>query len=146
VPLATETLHATGGYWDIHFQKALMRAGAGANAGPASSAKRGINFTLDTKADWFSKRNAEKSLNTQTRYAVPLSMALNFPVLRNVSLSPTYSAFFFSSQVTGQSIVINTFSIQAKWYFARDATVPPPRQIYFRGPSSADQTATAKIK
>jgi hypothetical protein len=67
-------------------------------------------------------------------------------VLRNVSLSPTYSAFFFSSQVTGQSIVINTFSIQAKWYFARDATVPPPRQIYFRGPSSADQTATAKIK
>jgi hypothetical protein len=145
-PLVTETLHATGGYWDIHVQKALMKPTASANPASTSSAKSGIKFTLDTKADWFAERGIGRSLNTQTRYDVPLAMSLNFPVLRNFSLSPTYSAFWYSTQVTGQSIFINTFSIQAKWYFARDATVPPGRQLYFRGPSSADQTATAKLK
>jgi hypothetical protein len=145
-PLTTATQHAVGGYWDIHFQKALPLAGNGASADAKPGAKSGINFTLDTKADLFALRGAGKSLNTQTRYAVPLALSLNFPVLRNLSLSPTASAFWYASQVTGQSIVIRTFSIEAKWYFARDAAVPLPRQAYFRGPSSADQTGSAKMK
>jgi len=144
VPLTTETLHASGGYWDIHLQRAFLKPGGG--SGTKLGIKSGINFTLDSKSDWFSQRGAEKSLNTQTRYDVPLSIALNFPLLRNLSLSPTYSSFFYSTQVTGQSIVINSFSIAAKWYFARDATVPPRRQLYFTGPSSADQTSSAKVK
>jgi hypothetical protein len=145
-PLTTATVHVTGAYWDLHFQKALSKAGKSATAGANSSAKSGINFTLDSKADWFSRRGAGESLNTQTRYAIPLSVALNFPVRGNLSLSPTYSTFLYSSQVTGQSIVINTASIEAKWYFARDASVPVRRQGYFRGPSSADQTSSAKMK
>jgi hypothetical protein len=145
-PVATATLHTFGGYWDIHLQKALLKPAATGSASEVSGAKAGINFTLDSKADWFSMRGAGKSLNTQTHYDIPLSMSLNFPVFRNLSLSPTYSAFYFSSQVTGQNIVINSFSIAAKWYFARDSTVPPNRQLYFSGPASADQTSTAKLK
>jgi hypothetical protein len=145
-PLTTRTLHAYGAYWDIHLQKALLGSGKGGSSGANPSAKSGINFTFDSKADWFSRRSAGESLNTQTRYAIPVAMSLNFPVLRNLSLSPTYSVFLYSSQVTGQNIVINTASIQAKWYFARDASVPPGRQLYFRGPSSADQTSSAKMK
>ena len=147
-PLTTATLHAAGGYWDLHLQKLLTKAaqGASADTGAKPGAKSGVNFTLDSKADWFSRRGAAESLNTQTRYAIPLAMSLNFPVLRNLSLSPTYSRFWYSSEVTHQSIGINTFSIEAKWYFARDASVPPLRQAYFRGPSSADQTSSAKMK
>jgi hypothetical protein len=145
--LATAKLHTMGAYWDIHLQKNFTgKAGASAGAAGKAGAKSGINFTLDSKSDWFAERTAGKSLNTQTRYDIPLAMSLNFPVLRNLSLSPTYSAFYYSSQVTGQSIVINSFSVSAKWYFARDATVPPRRQFYFSGPASADQTSTAKIK
>jgi hypothetical protein len=145
-PVTTENLHTMGGYWDIHLQKAFTKSGAGAGSGAKPGAKSGINFTLDSKSDWFAERSAGKSLNTQTRYDIPLSMSLNFPVLPNFSLSPTYSSFFYSSQVAGQSIVINSFSIAAKWYFARDASVPPRRQVYFSGPTSADQTNTAKMK
>jgi hypothetical protein len=146
-PVVTANLHTMGAYWDIHLQKNITwKSGAGASVAAKPGAKSGINFTLDSKSDWFAERGAGKSLNTQTRYDIPLSMSLNFPVLRNLSLSPTYSSFYYSGQVTGQSIVINSFSIAAKWYFARDASVPLRRQVYFTGPASADQTSTSKIK
>jgi len=101
---------------------------------------------LDSKADLFSPRDSIHALNTQTQNAIPLSASLNFPVLRNFSLSPTYTGFFYSSQVTGQSIRMRGLLITAKWYFARDATVPLVRDLYFRGPASADQTNSAKLK
>jgi hypothetical protein len=72
--------------------------------------------------------------------------SINFPVFRNLSLSPTFTRFWYASQVTGQKIGINTFSIAAKWYFARDASVPVWKQLEFKGPASADQTSIAKMK
>jgi hypothetical protein len=75
-----------------------------------------------------------------------VSGSINFPVLRNLSFSPTYSAFLFQNQVSQQSILVNTFSISAKWFYDRDSGVPFPRMFFFKGPASLDQTKTAKIK
>jgi len=64
-------------------------------------------------------------------------------------LSPTYSDFFFENQgISSQrtSLIDTTFSIAAKWYFARDAQVPFHKQLWFAGPASMDQTSSAKIK
>ena len=150
---ATRKLHTEGGYWDIHLQEKLGKskpADAATAASPAPGGKSDINtfvsLTFDSKGDWFSPRSALHSLNTQTHFDIPLALAINFPVLRNFSLSPTLSAFRYGSQITGERIQINTFSIQAKWYFARDASVPVVRQAAFVGPASADQTSTAKMK
>jgi hypothetical protein len=141
--LTTATQHTQGVYWDVHMVRSLFKSKSGdANAG----SKAGINLMLDSKADLFSPRDSTHALNTQTQYAIPLSASLNFPVLRNFSLSPTYTGFFYSSQVTGQSIRMRGLLITAKWYFARDATVPLVRDLYFRGPASADQTSSAKLK
>lgn len=151
----TASLHAEGVYWDIHLQKKVakfwnMKGGSPAAAASASSGKSDINtavnLTFDSKAEWFSPRSSLHSLNTQTHYAIPMAVALNFPVLRNFSLSPTLSTFRYANQVAGQRIQINTFSIQAKWYFAHDATVPVQHQFQFVGPPSADQTASSKMK
>jgi len=63
--------------------------------------------------------------------------------------SPTYTTFFYRNQGTAaesHSLVTNTFSVTAKWYFARDAAVPFWRQLWFRGPASFDQTKSTKIQ
>jgi hypothetical protein len=148
VGITTQNDHTAGIYWDIHLQKQLLKSKAGQDAAASGkgAGKMGINWSLDSKADWFSPRSSAHALNTQTQFAVPVSIALNFPVFRNFSFSPTYTGFWYASQVTGQGININTFQIAAKWYFARDASVPALRQAYFSGPAFADQTSTAKIK
>ena len=137
--VSTTSLHAYGLYWDIHLVKGLMKAKDGTGFG--------VNMSFDSKGDYFIPRSSVKELPTQTRYDVPLSFAVNFPVLRNLALSPTYSTFLYANQVNGRSIVINTFSVNAKWYYARDASVPAvTKQTLFKGPSTQDQTKTAKMK
>jgi hypothetical protein len=126
----------TGLYWDFHFQRSLPKGGDSTNAK--------ANVTVDTKGDFFGERKS--SLSTQTRYAFPVTASINFPVLRNFSLSPTYGAFLFQNQVSQQSILVNTFSIAAKWYYDRDSGVPFGRMFLFKGPGSQDQTKTAKMK
>jgi hypothetical protein len=90
--------------------------------------------------------HAGESLSTQTRYAFPITAAINFPVLRNLSLSPTYSPFFYKNQVAGDAITVNTFSITAKWFYDRDSRVPLLKQLVFKGPASLDLTKSAKMK
>jgi hypothetical protein len=136
--VSTETLHTSGFYWDLHIQKGLAKDKA--------LAAYGINLSLDTKGDFFFERPSGKSLSTQTRYDIPVTYAVNFPIFRNLSLSPTFSQFLFENQVTFKAIVYNTFTISAKWYMARDSAVPKLRQLVFRGPATADQTKTAKMK
>jgi hypothetical protein len=140
LPVTTTTLHQMGAYWDFHLQKGWGKTGD--KSGP------GVNFTVDSRGDWYSPRGAVNghALSTQPQFAYPVAFALNFPVLRNFSFSPTYTLFHYASQVTGQRLVENTVSISAKWYFARDSAVPPVRQFAFQGPASADQTKTAKVK
>jgi hypothetical protein len=136
--LVTETLHTSGIYWDIHMQKGLVKD-------PIASVY-GINLSLDSKGDFFFERPAGASLSTQTRYAFPITAAVNFPIFRNLSLSPTWTSFFYESQVSRESIVVNSLSVSARWYFDRDSAVPIRRQLFFRGPASLDQTKTAKLK
>lgn len=126
----------TGLYWDIHLQRSLPKGGNSTNAL--------ANLTIDTKGDFFGER--QSSLATQTRYDIPINVSINFPVLRNLSLSPTYGAFLFENQVGQQSILINTFAISAKWYYDRDSGIPFGRMFLFKGPASQDQTKTAKMK
>jgi hypothetical protein len=137
-PVMTANLRVTGLYWDIHLQKGLSKTAE--KKGP------GINLTLDTTGNWYTPRGAGQALSTQPQYAIPVALALNFPVFRNLSFSPTYTVFRYASQVTGQSLVDNSYSISLKWYFARDAAVPPRRQLYYQGPASADQTQSAKTQ
>jgi hypothetical protein len=124
----------TGMYWDIHLQRSLPKAGDNTNAK--------ASLTVDTRGDFFLGRKS--SLATQTRYAFPVSGSINFPVLRNISLSPTYSAFLYQNQVSQASILVNTFAITAKWYYDRDSGVPLGRMLRFKGPASQDQTKTAR--
>jgi hypothetical protein len=130
----TETLHTGGAYWDVHLQKALDKA------------KR-FSVTVETKGDNFMLPGV--TLPTQSRYAFTTSGALNFAVIGNLVFSPTYTTFFYKNQGTpdeSHSLVTNTFSVTAKWYFARDAAVPFWRQLWFRGPASLDQTKSARMK
>ena len=131
-----ETLHAAGTYWDVHVEKAVTSKGEGP----------GTSLTLDSKGDFFYERRPGASLSTQTRYSFPITASINFPVRGNLSFSPTYSAFFYEDQIARQSIVVNTYTISLKWYYDRDSGVPLGRMLFFKGPTSEDQTKTAKIK
>ena len=110
-------------YWDIHLQRGLWK--------DAKSGEVKVNLTVDTKGDFYGER--QSSLSTQTRYAFPITGAVSFPVLRNFSLGPTYSAFLYSNQVSQQSIVVHTFSISARWFYDRDSGVRFPRMPCLRG-------------
>jgi hypothetical protein len=134
---AQETLSNGGLYWDAHLQKNLMKL---------ADKSSGISLVIESQGDAFFRRGAGNALSTQTLYDVPVSVALMFPVFRNFSLAPTYSAFFYSNQVVGQNLVVNSFIITARWYYDRDSGVPIKRQLFFKGPASADETKSARIK
>ena len=131
---AVKTLFTPGYYWTLHFQNHLF----GKN--PASQ----INLVTDSSGDYFFGRPISAELPTQTEYAIPLSLALVLPSKGNLSFAPTYSGFFYKAQESDKNLVVNSFSIAARWYFARDARVPLRRQIQLSGPNSADQTHTGK--
>lgn len=129
------TLHTSGGYWDVHLQKAFDK-------------NKRFSTTVETKGDRYGSLAA--TLPTQTRYAFTTTGALNFAVMGNLAFSPTYTTFFYRNQGNSQEsnfLHTDTFSITMKWYFARDAAVRPFwRQLWFRGPASSDQTKSAKMK
>ena len=130
----TETLHTGGLYWDMHLQFTPNK-------------DKRWSLALDTKGDDFVWPGAR--LLTQSRYAFTTTEALNFKVIGNLLFAPTYSQFFYRNQGEegeSHSLVTKTFSVVAKWYFARDAAVPFWRQLLFLGPASADQTKSAKMQ
>ncbi|MGD0156105.1 MAG: hypothetical protein ABSB50_08405 [Terracidiphilus sp.] len=128
------TLHSPGYYWDFHFQNHLFGSAPG----------KQVNLVTDSTGDYYFGRPSSAELPTQTKYAIPLSVALVLPVFGNLSFAPTYSGFFYKPQLSDSSLEVNSFSIAARWYFARDARVPLRRQIPLSGPASADQTHTGK--
>ena len=131
---AVKTLFTPGYYWTLHFQNHLF----GKNPGNQ------IDLVTDSSGDYFFGRPISAELPTQTEYAIPLSVALLLPSKGNLSFAPTYSGFFYKAQESDKNLVVNSFSIAARWYFARDARVPLRRQLPLQGPVSADQTHTGK--
>jgi hypothetical protein len=131
---AVKTLHTPGFYWNFHFQNRLFGSIPG----------KQISLVSDSNGDYFFGRSASAELPTQTEYDIPLSLALVLPSWGNLTFAPTYTGFYFKPQLSGNSLEENSFSIAARWYFARDARVPLRRQIPLSGPSSADQTHTGK--
>ena len=129
-----KTLYTPGYYWTLHFQNHLF------GKSPATQ----INLVTDTSGDYFFGRPPSAELPTQTEYAIPLSLALVIPAKGNLTFAPTYSGFYYKAQLSTQDLVVNSFSIAARWYFARDARVPLRRQIPLQGPVAADQTHTGK--
>ncbi|MGO9324373.1 MAG: hypothetical protein ACLP07_07420 [Terracidiphilus sp.] len=128
------TLHTPGLYWNFHFQNRLF----------GSTPGKQISLVTDSNGDYFFGRSPSAELPTQTEYDIPLSLALVLPSWGNLSFAPTYTGFYYKPQRSGNSLEENSFSIAARWYFARDARVPLRRQIPLQGPASADQTHTGK--
>ncbi len=137
---AVKTLHSPGYYWDLHFQNQLWPRGGGSGPGPGKQ----WSLVTDSQGDYYFGRPSAAELPTQTEYAIPLSLSLVIPAYGNLSFAPTYSGFFYKSQLSAQSLKVNSFSITARWYFARNARVPVRKQAPLPGPTSADQTHTGK--
>lgn len=131
-------LRSGGAYWDIHWQKGVSQLAD--KSGPRAT------LMFDSSGDWFVARPLAKSFSTQTRYDIPLKLTFAFPVFRNLSIGPSYSPFFYSSQVNHNSLLVETFALNARWYFVRDAAVRPDKQTVFKGPASADETKTSRVK
>lgn len=131
---AVKTLHTPGLYWTFHFQNRLF----------GKTPAKQISLVTDSSGDYFFGRSPAAELPTQTEYDIPLSLALVLPSIGNLTFAPTYSGFYYRPQRNGNSLEVNSFSIAARWYFARDARVPLRRQIPLQGPASADQTHTGK--
>jgi hypothetical protein len=130
----TETLRTGGLYWDVHLQWAPNK-------------EKRWSLTVDTKGDDFVLSGA--TLATQSRYAFTATEALNFKLIGNLLIAPAYSQFFYRNQGQGggsHALLTKTFSVVAKWYFARDTAVPFWRQLWFLGPTSLDQTKSAKMQ
>jgi hypothetical protein len=132
-----KTLHTGGLYWNSHIQKTI-------------DGKKNYSISFDTAGDSYLLPGFV--LSTQTRYALTTKLALNFKIVGNFSLSPTWSGFYYENQgdesttPNRTSLITNGFSVSAKWYFARDAEVPFRKQPWFQGPASVDQTSSAKMK
>jgi len=129
-----------GWYWDIHIQKGLLGKTYDKSTDRAT-------LTLDSKGDFFKDRGPNHAFYTETWYDAPASVALVFPVFRNVGFAPTYTAYFYSNQIAQNYLLVNIFSVNLRWYLDRDSHVPFLRPaLLFKGPASADETQPAKTK
>ena len=130
-----ESLHTPGYYWQIHLQNRLPQF-----LGKSSDGQ--ISLVTDTTGDYYFGRPPSAELPSQTEYAIPLSLSLVLPSIGNLTFAPNYSAFFYRPQLSSQSLIVNSWSITARWYFARNARVPIRRQAPLKGPETSDQTKT----
>ena len=133
-PLA-KSLHTPGYYWEIYLQNRLPQF-------LGKSPDRQISLVTNTTGDYYFGRTPSAELASQTEYAIPLSLSLVLPAVGNLSFAPNYSAFFYRPQLSPHSLIENSWTITARWYFARDARVPIRRQAPLKGPESSDQTKT----
>ena len=132
---SVKSLHTPGYYWQIHLQNRLPPF-----LGKSSNGQ--ISLVTDTTGDYYFGRPPSAELASQTEYAIPLSLSLNLPSIGNLSFAPNYSAFFYRPQLSSHSLIVNSWSLTARWYFARNARVPIRRQAPLKGPESSDQTKT----
>ena len=132
---SVKSLHTPGYYWQVHLQNRLP-----AFLGKSSSGQ--ISLVTDTTGDYYFGRPPSAELPSQTEYAFPLSLSLVLPSIGNLSFAPNYSAFFYRPQLSSHNLIENSWSLTARWYFARDARVPIRRQAPLKGPQSSDQTKT----
>jgi hypothetical protein len=134
-PPSVKSLHTPGYYWQIHLQNRLPQFLGKSPGGQ-------ISLVTDTTGDYYFGRPPSAELASQTEYAIPLSLSLVLPSIGNLSFAPNYSAFFYQPQLSSHSLIENSWSITARWYFARDARVPIRRQAPLKGPETSDQTKT----
>jgi hypothetical protein len=132
---SVKSLHSPGYYWQIHLQNRLPQF-----LGKSSNGQ--ISLVTDTTGDYYFGRPPSAELPSQTEYAIPLSLSLTLPSIGNLSFAPNYSAFFYRPQLSSHSLIVNSWSLTARWYFARDSRVPIRRQAPLKGPASSDQTKT----
>jgi hypothetical protein len=127
-----------GGYWDIALQKGIGKMYD--KSGPE------VKLIFDSKGDLFNNGASTKSYSSQTRFSVPLNLAVTFPFWRNLSVAPTYQAYLYQNQIAGKFLVVHNASISLRWYFDRDASVPWFwKSFVLVGPSSAN-TSQASSK
>src|SRR5258708_11910218 len=110
----TKTVKEGGLYWDLHLQKQFFSK----------------SITTESKGDDYLLPGA--TLPTQTRYAWTTNLALNLPLWGNLTLSPTWSEFFFEHQGEPSdrpTMHANTVKVVVRWFFGRDAGVPFRRPI-----------------
>jgi hypothetical protein len=74
-----------------------------------------------------------------------LTPAMSYSAKQGILPGAVSSATLTHIQLSAQSLQVNSFAITATWYFSRDNSVPVKRQIRLTGPSSTDQTKTAKV-
>ncbi len=134
-PPLVKSLHTPGYYWQIHLQNRLPQF-------LGKSPDKQLSLVTDTTGDYYFGRPPSAELTSQTEYAIPLSVSLVFPSLGNLTFAPNYSAFFYKPQKSSESLIVNSWSLTARWYFARDARVPIRRQAPLKGPETSDQTKT----
>jgi len=134
-PPLVKALRTPGFYWQIYLQNRLPQF-----LGKSSNGQ--ISLVTQTNGDYYFGRPPSAELASQTEYAIPLSLSLTLPSVGNLSFAPNYSAFFYRPQLSSHSLITNSWSLTARWYFARDARVPIRRQAPLKGPESSDQTKT----
>ena len=134
-PPSVKSLHTPGYYWQVYLQNRLPQF-------LGKSPDKQISLVTQTNGDYYFGRPPSAELASQTEYAIPLSLSLVLPSIGNLSFAPNYSAFFYEPQKSGHTLIVNSWSLTARWYFARDARVPIRRQAPLKGPATSDQTKT----
>jgi hypothetical protein len=125
---------AWGFYWDVSLQKQLS---------PAKDQIHKVALQISSKGDRL--LTLDLPLSTETRWDAPMSTAISFQILPNLSVAPTYNAFWYSNQVLHGHLFFNEGLITLRWYFNRDSMSPFNRQVLFNGPASDDQTKSMHL-
>jgi hypothetical protein len=120
---------AWGLYWDVSLQEQISRA---------TDQIHKVALQISSKGDRLAALRLP--LSTETRWDAPLSTAISFQILPNLSVAPTYKGFWYSNQVAHGHLFVNEGLITFRWYFNRDSMTPYERQFFFNGPASDDQT------
>jgi hypothetical protein len=125
---------AWGFYWDVSLQKQLS---------PAKDQIHKVALQISSKGDRL--LTLDLPLSTETRWDAPVSTAISFQILPNLSVAPTYNAFWYSNQILHGHLFFNEGLITLRWYFNRDSMSPFNRQVLFNGPASDDQTMSMHL-
>ncbi|HXC33666.1 MAG TPA: hypothetical protein VNZ56_14390 [Verrucomicrobiae bacterium] len=129
-------LHTSGLYFDSILSKQLTRLKLPAN--------QPLSILFQGKGDYAFRHSYADQYTTQAYYAFTSSIGLQIPIYGNLSVVPSYGAFFYENFNQFHSLIAKTATIDVRWTFDHHDPVRWPSDLsYTTPPSNAAGASTA---
>lgn len=96
-----------------------------------------LSILVQAKGDYTFRRDFPSEYTTQAYYAFTSSIGLQVPIYGNLSLVPSYGAFFYENLNTFHSLIAKSAALDVRWTFDHYTPVRWASDLSYTAPASS---------